>query len=183
MSNESSTTETGAGHFWGSLLRFGMARQLQFFVALVAILAVGITTWTNYRLARAELLKSANERAISEVTDSARELDDLFLRIGMLPRAIATLQEAYGSTPDPEMTNFLRELMARTPPEDVYGLYIAYEKVDLCLAFHRKYWPSPTRWNTTTAPQAKNGIRGRKPRRLFFSQSHTSTKVPEIPAW
>ena len=173
MSNESSTTETGAGHFWGSLLRFGMARQLQFFVALVAILAVGITTWTNYRLARAELLKSANERAISEVTDSARELDDLFLRIGMLPRAIATLQEAYGNKPDPEMTNFLRELMARTPPEDVYGLYIAYEKVDLCLAFHRKYWPSPTPLEYDYRAPGQEWYQGPKTSKaLFFTEPY-----------
>lgn len=142
MSPKSGTN--GAGHLFRSLLRFGMARQLQFFVALAAVAAVGITTWTNYRLGRAELLKSANERAVSEVTDSARELDDLFLRIGMLPRAIATLQEAYGDIPNPEMTNFLRELMSGTPPGDVYGLYIAYEHVDLLLAFHRKFWPSPT---------------------------------------
>ncbi|MFM8716856.1 MAG: hypothetical protein ACKOF3_08755, partial [Spartobacteria bacterium] len=144
MSKESNGVATESRNIRGSFLRFGMARQLQFFVALAAVVAVGITTWTNYRLGRAELLKSANERAVSEVTDSARELDDLFLRIGMLPRAIATLQEAYGNTPDPQMTNFLRELMVRTPPEDVYGLYIAYEQVDLLLAFHRKYWPSPT---------------------------------------
>ena len=173
MSNESSTTETGAGHFWGSLLRFGMARQLQFFVALVAILAVGITTWTNYRLARAELLRSANERAISEVTDSARELDDLFLRIGMLPRAIATLQEAYGNKPDPEMTNFLRELMARTPPEDVYGLYIAYEKVDLFLAFHRKYWPSPTPLEYDYRAPGQEWYQGPKTSKaLFFTEPY-----------
>jgi signal transduction histidine kinase len=173
MSNENGTTATGGGHFWKSLLRFGMARQLQFFVALAAIVAVGITTWTNYRLARAELLKSANERAISEVTDSARELDDLFLRIGMLPRAIATLQEAYGNKPDPEMTNFLRELMARTPPEDVYGLYIAYEKVDLFLAFHRKYWPSPTPLEYDYRAPGQEWYQGPKTSKaLFFTEPY-----------
>jgi signal transduction histidine kinase len=173
MSNENGTTATGGGHFWKSLLRFGMARQLQFFVALAAIVAVGITTWTNYRLARAELLNSANERAISEVTDSARELDDLFLRIGMLPRAIATLQEAYGNKPDPEMTNFLRELMARTPPEDVYGLYIAYEKVDLFLAFHRKYWPSPTPLEYDYRAPGQEWYQGPKTSKaLFFTEPY-----------
>jgi len=133
-----------AGIFFRHLFRFGIARQLQFFVALAAALAVGLATWANYRVGRAELLKVANERAISEVTHSACKLDAFFSRIGMLPRCIAALQEGYGNTPNPGMTDFLRELMERTPPEDAYGLYIAYEHTDSLLAFHRKYWPSLT---------------------------------------
>lgn len=171
MSPKSGTN--GVGHLFRSLLRFGMARQLQFFVALAAVATVGITTWTNYRLGRAELLKSANERAISEVTDSARELDDLFSRIGMLPRAIATLQEAYGNTPDPQMTNFLRELMARTPPEDVYGLYIAYEQVDSFLAFHRKFWPSLTPLEYDYRAPGQEWYQGPKnSKALFFTEPY-----------
>jgi signal transduction histidine kinase len=119
------------------------------------------------------LLKSANERAISEVTDSARELDDLFSRIGMLPRAIATLQEAYGNNPNPEMTNFLRELMARTPPGDVYGLYIAYEQVDLFLAFHRKFWPSPTPLEYDYRAPGQEWYQGPKSSKaLFFTEPY-----------
>jgi C4-dicarboxylate-specific signal transduction histidine kinase len=105
MSKSHEANFSKAGVFMRSLLRFGIARQLQFFVALAAIATLGITTWTNYRLGRAELLKVANARAITEVTDSARQLDDLFSRIAMLPRSIATLQEAYGNTPDPGMTS------------------------------------------------------------------------------
>ena len=118
-------TPKGPG-FVRHLFRPGIARQLQFFVALAAALAVGITAWTNHRLGRAELLKMANDRAMTEVTDSARELDELFARIALLPRSIAALQEAYGNEPNPGMVDFLRALMARTPSEEVYGLYIAY---------------------------------------------------------
>ena len=64
MSKSNEAIVSKAGLFIRSLLRFGMARQLQFLVALAAIVAVGITTWTNYRLGRAELLKVANARAI-----------------------------------------------------------------------------------------------------------------------
>ncbi|MEI8292591.1 MAG: ATP-binding protein [bacterium] len=125
-------------------LRFGIARQLQFYVALAAALAVGLTAWTNYRVGKMELLKVTNARAMTEVTDSAHELDELFSRIAMLPQSIATLQESYGNSPNPAMVDFLRELIARIPPEDVYGLYIAYENVNSLLAFHRKYWPAQT---------------------------------------
>ena len=173
MSKSNEANPTRAGIFFKSLLRFGIARQLQFFVALAAILAVGITTLANYRLARAELLKVANARAIDEVTDSARDLDDLFSRIAMLPRNIATLQEAYGNEPAPGMTNFLSELMVRTPPEDVYGLYIAYENVDSLLAFHRKYWPHLTPLEYDYRAPGKEWYQGpKRSRALFFTEPY-----------
>ena len=173
MSKSNEANPNRAGIFFKSLLRFGIARQLQFFVALAAILAIGITTLTNYRLARAELLQVANARAMSEVTDSARELDDLFSRIAMLPRSIAILQEAYGNTPDPGMTNFLRELMARTPPEDVYGLYIAYENVDSFLAFHRRFWPNLTELEYDYRAPGQEWYQGPKnSKSLFFTEPY-----------
>jgi signal transduction histidine kinase len=173
MIKSNKTNFPKAGVFMRSLLRFGIARQLQFFVALAAILALGITTLANYRLGRAELLKVANARAMSEVTDSARELDDLFSRIAMLPRSIATLQEAYGNTPDPGMTNFLRELMIRTPPEDVYGLYIAYENVDSFLAFHRRFWPNLTALEYDYRAPGQEWYQGPKnSKSLFFTEPY-----------
>jgi signal transduction histidine kinase len=173
MSKSHEANFSKAGVLIRSLLRFGIARQLQFFVALAAIATLGITAWANYRLGSVELLKVANERAITEVTDSARELDDLFSRIAMLPHSIATLQEAYGNTPDPGMTNFLRELMARTPPEDVYGLYIAYETVDSFLAFHRRFWPNLTPLEYDYRAPGQEWYQGPKnSRALFFSEPY-----------
>ena len=155
------------------LFHSGIARQLQFFVALAAALAVGITAWTNYRLGRSELLKVANERAMTEVTDSARELDELFARIALLPRSIAALQEAYGNEPNPGMIDFLRELMARTPAEEVYGLYIAYERVDSLLAFHRKYWPAQTPLEYDYRAPGQEWYQGAKSSQaLFFSEPY-----------
>lgn len=162
-----------AGGLLRSLFHPGIARQLQFFVALAAALAVGITAWTNHRLGRAELLKVGNDRAITEVTDSARELDELFARIAMLPRSIAALQQAYGNEPDPGMVDFLRELMARTPAEDVYGLYIAYEHVDSLLAFHRKFWPQQTPLEYDYRAPGQEWYHGPKSTRaLFFSEPY-----------
>ena len=155
------------------LFHSGIARQLQFFVALAAALAVGITAWTNYRLGRAELLKVANDRAMTEVTDSARELDELFARIALLPRSIAAMQEAYGNEPNPGMIDFLRELMARTPAEEVYGLYIAYERVDSLLAFHRKYWPAQTPLEYDYRAPGQEWYQGAKSSQaLFFSEPY-----------
>ena len=155
------------------LFHSGIARQLQFFVALAAALAVGITAWTNYRLGRSELLKVANERAMTEVTDSARELDELFARIALLPRSIAALQEAYGNEPNPGMIDFLRELIARTPAEEVYGLYIAYERVDSLLAFHRKYWPAQTPLEYDYRAPGQEWYQGAKSSQaLFFSEPY-----------
>ena len=152
------------------LFHSGIARQLQFFVALAAALAVGITAWTNHRLGRAELLKVTNDRAMTEVTDSARELDELFARIALLPRSIAALQEAYGNEPNPGMIDFLRELMARTPAEEVYGLYIAYERVDSLLAFHRKFWPAQTPLEYDYRAPGQEWYQGAKSSQcLFFS--------------
>lgn len=151
----------------------GIARQLQFFVALAAALAVGITAWTNHRLGRAELLKVANDRAMTEVTDSARELDELFARIALLPRSIAALQEAYGNEPNPGMVDFLRALMARTPSEEVYGLYIAYERVDSFLAFHRKFWPAQTPLEYDYRAPGQEWYQGPKSSKaLFFSEPY-----------
>lgn len=155
------------------LFHSGIARQLQFFVALAAALAVGITAWTNYRLGRTELLKVTNDRAMTEVTDSARELDELFARIALLPRSIAALQEAYGNEPNPGMIDFLRELMARTPAEEVYGLYIAYERVDSLLAFHRKYWPAQTPLEHDYRAPGQEWYQGAKSSQaLFFSEPY-----------
>ena len=155
------------------LFHSGIARQLQFFVALAAALAVGITAWTNHRLGRAELLKVTNDRAMTEVTDSARELDELFARIALLPRSIAALQEAYGNEPNPGMIDFLRELMARTPAEEVYGLYIAYERVDSLLAFHRKFWPAQTPLEYDYRAPGQEWYQGAKSSQgLFFSEPY-----------
>ena len=155
------------------LFHSGIARQLQFFVALAAALAVGITAWTNHRLGRAELLKVTNDRAMTEVTDSARELDELFARIALLPRSIAALQEAYGNEPNPGMIDCLRELMARTPAEEVYGLYIAYERVDSLLAFHRKFWPAQTPLEYDYRAPGQEWYQGAKSSQaLFFSEPY-----------
>ena len=126
-----------------------ISRQLQIYVGAASVLALGITIWVNYRLTRAGLLEQASSRAMEEVRDSANQLDDLVSRIAMLPKSIATLQQSYGRNPNPQMEQYIRELLNQTPKEDVYGLYIAYDDMDWknpssCIALHRKTWPALT---------------------------------------
>lgn len=173
MSKENAGTAIRSGDFWRAFLGFGISRQLQFFAALAAIAAVGITTWRNYSLSRKELLMVANARAMTEVADSAKQLDDLFLRIAVLPRSIASFQEAYGNEPAPGMVNFLRELMIQTPTDEVYGLYIAYENLESLLAFHRKYWPNQTPLEYDYRAPGQEWYRGPKiSRALFFTEPY-----------
>src|SRR5512139_3259331 len=123
-----------------------IARRLQLGVGVAAGLVLGLTAWFNYGVSRDELERQTNAKAVTEIRAAARRLDDFITRIGMLPRAIAVRQQAFGRDPDPGMVPYLRELLRQTPVEEVYGVYIAYEHVDAqhgggCLAIHRKNWP------------------------------------------
>ncbi|MCX6928082.1 MAG: response regulator [Verrucomicrobia bacterium] len=131
------------------LSNHSIARRLQIGVGLAAGLVLGLTVWFNYRASRDELELQTNAKAVTEIRAAAGRLDDFITRIGMLPRAIAVRQQAFGIDPDPGMVPYLRELVHQTPVEEVYGLYIAYDRVDSkhgggCLAIHRKNWPALT---------------------------------------
>jgi two-component system sensor histidine kinase/response regulator len=126
-----------------------IARRLQLGVGVAAGLVLGLTVWFNYRVSRDELERQTNAKAVTEIRGAAARLDDFIMRIGMLPRAIAVRQQAFGRDPDPGMVPYLRELLRQTPVAEAYGLYIAYEHKDwkdrsACLAVHRKNWPALT---------------------------------------
>ena len=126
-----------------------IARRLQLSVGVAAGLVLGLTVWLNYRVSRDELERQTNAKAVTEIGDAAQRLDDFITRVGMLPRDIAIRQQAFGRDPDPGMPAYLRELLRQTPAAEAYGVYIAYEYVDLqhgggCIAIHRKNWPALT---------------------------------------
>ena len=131
------------------LANHSIARRLQLGVGVAAGLVLGLTVWFNSRVSRDELERQTNAKAVTEIRAAARRLDDFITRIGMLPRAVAVRQQAFGREPDPGMVSYMRELLRQTPVEEVYGLYIAYEEKDwkdpgACLAVHRKNWPALT---------------------------------------
>ena len=150
-----------------------IARRLQIVVGLAAGLVLGLTVWINYLASRDELELQTNAKAVTEVRAAAGRLDDFITRIGMLPRAIAVRQQAFGVDPDPGMVPYLRELVHQTPVEEVYGLYIAYEHVDAkhgggCLAIHRKYWPALTTFGYDYHDAQQDWYHGPKRSRSFY---------------
>ncbi|MFM1769553.1 MAG: hypothetical protein RJA22_2082, partial [Verrucomicrobiota bacterium] len=129
-----------------AFFRRGLARQLQLYVGAAAMVALGLTIYVNYRLRRTALFEQANARATAEVQNSARRLDDLVRRMGMLPKAIAVRQQALGTQPTGDWQPFLSQLLASQPTQDVYGVYLAYEakrwdETNSMPWIDRKSWP------------------------------------------
>ncbi|HOB98837.1 MAG TPA: PAS domain S-box protein [Verrucomicrobiota bacterium] len=126
-----------------------IVRWIQFGVALVTGVVLGLTVWINSRSSRAELEAQTNAEAVSEIRAAAYRLDDFVARIAMLPRSLAVRQRLAGRAPDPGLGPYLRELLRQTPAEEVYGVYMAFEDKDWtepdgCVAMHRKGWPDLT---------------------------------------
>jgi PAS domain S-box-containing protein len=126
-----------------------IALRLQLGVGIATLLVLGLAVWFNYRTGRAELEKQTNLKAVSQLRATARRVDDLIARIGMLPRSTASRQQAYGSQPDPGMVPFMAQLLAHVPPDEAYGLAMAFEKMDWRAPdsmpwVDRKSWPNRT---------------------------------------
>ncbi len=85
------------------LSNHSIARRLQLSVGLAAALVLGLTVWLNYHVSRDELERQTNAKAVAELSVAARRMDDFISRIGMLPRAIAIPQQAFGHDADPAM--------------------------------------------------------------------------------
>lgn len=150
-----------------------IARKLQLGVTIAGGLVLGLTVWFNYRISREELERQTNAKAATEIRAGAARLDEFIARVGMLSRAIAVRQQAFGRDPDPGMVRYLRELLRQTPVEEVYGAYIAYEYVEAkdgggCLALHRKYWPEPTPVTYDYHDPQQEWYRGPKLSRSFY---------------
>ncbi len=155
------------------LANHSIARRLQMGVGVAAGLVLGLTVWFNYRVSRNELERQTNAKAATEITAAARRLDDFILRVGMLPRAIAVRQQAFGRDPDPGMVSYLRELLHQTPVQEAYGVYVAYEHVEAkrgggCLAIHRKNWPALTPVEYDYHDPQQEWYNGPKVSRKFF---------------
>ena len=150
-----------------------ITRRLQLVVGVAAGLVLAVTVWFNYRASRSELERQTNAKAVSEIRSAARRVDDFVARIGMLPRSIASRQEAFGPEPDPGMVPFLRQLLIQMPEEEVYGVYIAYEhkdwqEEDSMPWVDRKSWPKRTRVNYDYHDPKQEWYNGAKRTRAFY---------------
>ena len=130
--------------------RWSIARKLSLGVGIAAGLVLGLTVWLNYKTSRAELEKQTDAKTFSEIRAAARRVDDFIARIGMLPRATASRQQAYGCDPDPGMVSLMAQLLSQVPKNEVYGLAMAFEhkdwrEEDSMPWVDRKSWPNRTR--------------------------------------
>ena len=92
-----------------------IVRWIQFGVALVTGVVLGLTVWINSRSSRAELEAQTNAEAVSEIRAAAYRLDDFVARIAMLPRSLAVRQRLAGRAPDPGLGPYLRHYLAPSP--------------------------------------------------------------------
>ncbi|MEX2262265.1 MAG: response regulator [Bryobacteraceae bacterium] len=88
----------------------------------------------NYFNRRGAIEESINVEAMQSVQVAARVLDDFVARSAMLPLSIASRQQTIGREPDGKTIAFLAQLMAATPVDEAYGVYIAFD---------HKRWPQP----------------------------------------
>lgn len=105
----------------------GIGRKLIVALALAACAVLAVTLVLNYLASRRNWIEQTDARSMASVQHAAKRLDDLLTRIAMIPRTTATRQKLFGTSPDPAMLDYLRELLPQLPPEEAYGIYIAYE--------------------------------------------------------
>ncbi|HEX5398931.1 MAG TPA: PAS domain S-box protein, partial [Verrucomicrobiae bacterium] len=127
-----------------------IGRRLQVGVGIAAGLILGLTVWCNYRTARSELERQTNAKAISDIRATARQVNDFIARAGMLPRSTASLQETFGTEPDPGMVPFMAKLLSQMPTNEAYGLAMAFEhknwrETNAMPWVDRKSWPHQVR--------------------------------------
>jgi len=110
-----------------SLQPRSFAQKIQWAIGLVVaavLLAAGAFDYlSSSRLIRAQ----AENAAFGHIESIAKELDGVINAVGHLPRSIAALQETYGSEPNPAINSFLRALIRDSSPDQVYGVYLAFE--------------------------------------------------------
>ncbi|MFN7626318.1 MAG: hypothetical protein ACK5PZ_05765, partial [Pirellula sp.] len=108
-------------------LQKGIGRKLIIALALAACAVLAATLVLNYLASRRNWIEQTDARSMASVQHAAKRLDDLLMRIAMIPKTTATRQKLLGTNPDPEMLDYLRELLPQLPMEEAYGIYIAYE--------------------------------------------------------
>lgn len=86
-----------------------------------------IVLFVTYVLRLVELVQNTGEFASIQLETSVRTLESNIEKLEVVPKAIAARQRVYGTSPDPGMPAFIRDLMRQVPKNDVYGSYIYYD--------------------------------------------------------
>jgi len=117
------------------LLAFGTA-------ACVLLLAAN---WMSYFESRSALETQLNASVVRALQDTGRKLDLFIQKCGARCEPIVSRELANRHTPD-ELRSFLVDLLARTPNDEAFDFYIAYENMDYRnpdsdLVVDRLSWP------------------------------------------
>ena len=102
-------------------------QRLLVYIGLSTSAVLAACTRAGYQASYDAFLKQADSEALQRVRRSASELDLFVAKVAMLPRAIAARQKVVGPPPDKGIYVYLSQLLADTPTEDAYGLYVAFE--------------------------------------------------------
>jgi signal transduction histidine kinase/CheY-like chemotaxis protein len=104
-----------------------VAGQLSFWTALVASAVLVALLLIYYTASRERILRQTNEQAMTEVALHATEIDGLVGRVAALVTAMSVVQGARGPDAPPEVFDELRRIIASFPPDEVFGVYYAFE--------------------------------------------------------
>jgi len=132
-----------------SLKPRSVAQKLCLYIGTAICIVLIISASHNYIHDRNTLMNLANNEAFKQVEAGARQIDDVALSVSSVTESLVAYQKALGDSPEKTTGKFLVDLLEKTSPSEVYGIYIAYDKADwrksdACLAVHRKGWPKLT---------------------------------------
>jgi len=104
-----------------------LAWRLGWTMTLLVGQVILIVLFVTYVLRLVELVQNTGEFASIQLETSVRTLESNIEKLEVIPKAISARQRVHGSTPDPSMPAFIRDLMRQVPKNDVYGTYIYYD--------------------------------------------------------
>ncbi len=105
-----------------------LAWRLGWTMTILISQVILIVLFVTYVLRLVELVQNAGEYASIQLETSVRTLESNIEKLEVVPKAIAARQRVYGTSPDPGMPAFIRDLMRQIPQSDIYGSYIYYDK-------------------------------------------------------
>ncbi|MCW3058488.1 MAG: methyl-accepting chemotaxis sensory transducer with Cache sensor, partial [Capsulimonas sp.] len=124
-----------------------IAQKLCLAVGLATGAVLITTSWLSYNTSRHLLEQQADAKALALLDSTARRLDTYIQQCGARTDAVAARQEVMGAKPYTKIVPYLAALLKRTPDNEAYDFYIAYDKMKakdtLSMPWvTRKSWPN-----------------------------------------
>lgn len=122
-------------------------RRLIFTFGTAACAVLLLAIWGDYYTSRTALEKQLNASVAMALHHAGRSLDLYVQKCGARCESIAAREFSEGRCPPDAMRKFLVDLLARTPRDEAFDFYIAYENMDYRnpnanLVVDRLSWPA-----------------------------------------